>query len=378
MIVDDDLVGVAQALLERRFGDHAGAATAVYTLEGNCYSSVSLTVTNPSSCVAPEVGAMCEAYKNGERISAVVTVQRRVDGGPVLYATPSGATIDQLVLTSAREAEIVVHNLAEEDKYWIRPVRSLGVAHVSQMKMEGNFDAGMRQIRGELRDLARVQAMPTTRTQWAPCLRSAFENELVHRYAAVQGKPRHPAEFAHPNGLASRRLRHIWHGFEAASHAFFEAIVDHHEHSLRGIGCNDSDMLHIRQGAESLRAVFGNVLIWVESRRPVHNELPFLPYFTSKLSDGLPMHEYFGPGSAAAALEDPVAELIRLLVATGEDGLAGYLRQRRLFHVEAFVDGTRRCPFDSVSLELYRATGHEIAAALADGVLLDDVEAPAP
>lgn len=376
MIVDDELVGVARELLERRFGERTGAATAVYTLEGGCYSSVSLTVTNASSCIAPEVGAMCEAHKNGERISALVTVERLVDGGPVLFRTPAGPTIDQLARTAAREAEIAVHNLAEEDEFFIRPLRSLAVAHISQMTMEGNYDAGFKRLTSELRELARVQALPTTRAQWPACLRSGLEDELVQRYAGPRGKPRHPVEFLHPNNLPSRRLRHIWNGFEAASHAFFEAIVDHHEPTLRALDCTDSDLLHLRQGAESVRAVFANLLVWVGFGRPVENEMPFLPYYSWRLKHGVPMHEYFGPASAAAAAVDPVAELIRLLAEPGEGGIGGYLRQRRLFLLEVFVDGTGRCPFDSVTLELFRETGHELQAAVAAGVLLTDDPAP--
>lgn len=374
MIVDDELVSAARDLLERRFGDRAGAATAVYTLEGNRYTSVALDVTSASSCVAPEVGAMCEAFKHGERISALVTVQRKVDGGPVLFATPAGPTIDQLSLTAAREAEIAIHNLAREDDFFIRPLRSLVTTHVSQMNMEGNYDAGLGPLTKELRELARVQAMPTARTQWRPCLRSGLEHDMVKKIAATRGKQRDPSEFFHPNTLESRRLRHIWNGFEAASHAFFRAVLDQHEDALRALDCNDSDLLHIRQGAESVRAVFSNLLVWVGRRRPIENEMPFLPYYSWRLRHGLPMHEYFGPESAAAAQDDPVAELVRLLTTPGEGGVAGYLRQRRLFFLEVFDEGTRRCPFDSVTLEIYRETGPELLAAVDDGILLDDAD----
>ncbi len=96
MIIDDKLVEAAQTLLEERFGQGLGAATAIYTLEGNCFTSVSLACVSPASSVQPETGAICEAFRNGERISALVTVERRLEGGPVLFATPSGTTIDRL------------------------------------------------------------------------------------------------------------------------------------------------------------------------------------------------------------------------------------------------------------------------------------------
>ena len=102
MIVDDALVEAARQLLLARFGTRADAASAVYTLEGSLFTSVSVDCVNPGSSVEPETGALAEAFKKGERISAVATMIRRVDGGPVLSSTPAGPTIDRLCLAAAR------------------------------------------------------------------------------------------------------------------------------------------------------------------------------------------------------------------------------------------------------------------------------------
>lgn len=366
MIVDDALAEAALQQLLDCFGERAGAASAVYTLEGSMFTSVSLDCINPGSSVEPETGAIVEALKRKERISAVLTVIRRTAGGPVLFSTPAGPTIDRLCLAGARETEVAVHNLAKEDSYFIRPLKNLGATHISELGMDGRYDDGMRPIVRELRLLARVQAEPTVEQTWEACFHSALRNRLVRRYAQHQGKKRHPFEFRHANEAKSFELRLVWNAFEATSHAVFRAIFDHHDAGLRDIGMNESDLLHLRQGGEAFRFVFGNLIVWVDLHKPIESELPFVPYHTSRLTKGRPMHEAF---DAAAVGGDPIDELVDILTRTDEHGVAEYLHQRGLFTHPVFDNGTRRCPFDVAAVAAYRSTGAAITSARAADLL---------
>ncbi len=237
--------------------------------------------------------------------------------------------------------------------------------------MDGNFDDGMKPLTKQLRELARVQAVPMARNQWNGCLRSALESPLVKEYSTPRGKPRHPFDYHHPNELASARLRHVWNAFEAASHAFFGAIWDEHDGALRSLDLNDSDLLHLRQGSEALRFVFSNLLIWVGFHKPIASELPFAPYTTARLTEGEPMHIAFRHVAEPVEM-DPIEELSALLTTRGPGGIAHYLRERQLFSHKVFHNGTGRCPFDAVAIEIYRQTGEEILAAQEAGILLPE------
>ncbi len=366
MIIDSDLVAAAHAALERRFGERRGAATAVYTLEGNLYTSVS--VECPGQPIEAETGALAAVYQATERVSAVVTVERLTDGGPVAYATPSGNTLDRLVSVGAREAEIAAHHPAFPGRFQVRTLKSLHSSHRSQIFRNGTFDAGMGPIAQSLRQFARVQGVPSVRSAWAPCLRSALAADFVRRRARACGYERHPVEFRHPVQAPQIELRHAWHAYEVAANTFFREVFDAHDGAFRRLGFNEDDLFHLRQGPESLHQVFANLIVWVAFHEPVESELPFGSHRTTSIQAGRPMHVAFQPAAERGA--SPLHELIELLTSREDVGVARYLRDRELFTWKLFPQGAGRCPFDGVALELLRHTGTALADAEADGLIM--------
>ena len=370
MIVDDDLIDTAIATLERCFGTKVGAATAVYTLEGDCYTSVALRTVSPSSSIPPESGALCDALKHRQRVSALVTVAHLVEGGPLVYVTPSGLVLDQLSHVSCRECQVVVHDLIDPTNYFVRTIQALLPNQYSEVVLDGRYDTGMGALARPLRQLSREQGVPSASSEFAPCLVEAFGHPLVRRSATPRGKPGAPGDYVHPCQLPSIALRHVWFAFEAASHALVEAVVDAHAPTLVSkLGFTTSDLFRLKQGGEAMRFVFASMLVWVGTGRPVMNEAPFRPYHSALLRDGRPMHEAL-PLVDGADDGHLVSEVVRLLGGGGTEHLAAYLRERRLFSQHLFAEGSGRCPFDETALAVYRAAADGIETAWNSGVIL--------
>lgn len=372
MIVDDQLIETARRTLIDHFGEGPGAATAVYTLDGTTLTSVAVHTASPSSSIAPETGALAEAAQRKERVSAVVTIQRDVTDGPIRYSSPSGVALDQLAQVAASETQVVVHDILNEENFWVRNLKVLVPSHLSDLAFVGNFDGGMRDIASELRQLSNVQGVPSARDRFATTLRHALEAPLIRRYAQPVGKPGRWDDFRHPCQMRSAALRHLWFAFEAATHAFFDAIFTAHTEELTRLGCNSSDIVKLRQGGESLRLVFSNLVVWVGDQKPIANALPFVPYHSHLIEQGEPMDVSLPLRDRGDADIDTYSlnEVSRLLLTKGPGGISHYLHDRGLFTYPVFPNGSGHCPFSATAIAVYEETGRAIPELLADDLFL--------
>ena len=96
MQLDQALVDVAIDLLEQRFPAMKGAAAAMYVDDGTILTSVVFQPRLSSAGLCAETGAMCEAHKLNQRITASVCVARRSGTDPILVMTPCGMCQERL------------------------------------------------------------------------------------------------------------------------------------------------------------------------------------------------------------------------------------------------------------------------------------------
>jgi hypothetical protein len=207
---------------------------------------------------------------------------------------------------------------------------------------------------------------------------------LAHE--ALRPNARAPAfggsRFLQPAGLESVSLRHVWLAFELASEKFAFDVVDAITPALVELGCNDADVLHVRQGLEALRNVFGVLVVFVGTGAPVPNEGPFNPYWAATLTAGASIDQYFGKetlpeGGPAARNKALVRRLVSVLANRSEGSFPSYLRQRDVFRMDVFGgNGTGHCPFAVMSVEMLLETGRALESALADGLVLLEPDRP--
>jgi cytidine deaminase len=96
MNLDQPLVDAAIALLEQRFPNAEGIASAMYTEEGDLLTSVFFEPEWGGGGLCAETGAILEATKLNKRITASVCVSRLSGDDPILLLTPCGICQERL------------------------------------------------------------------------------------------------------------------------------------------------------------------------------------------------------------------------------------------------------------------------------------------
>jgi hypothetical protein len=243
---------------------------------------------------------------------------------------------------------------------------------------EGRFGGGMKAIGPELVALARDYGVPLVRSDFPGALEATLQNEQVRANAAAP-VPR-GSKYLAPLQLESVSLRHLWLGFETTAETFVYGFIDSHRDQLAALGCNEADVVHIKQGFEALRNIFSAVIVLTGTRRPLANECPFHPYNTRFLKNGVPIDQYlrFSPPGEALMEDDAikrntmlVRQLISVLVRFGEGGFASYLRQRELFKVDLFNGGgPGHCPFSQMATQTAHAAAVGFKRALSKGSIM--------
>ena len=165
-----------------------------------------------------------------------------------------------------------------------------------------------------------------------------------------------------------------------AGETFVYGFVDSLRPELTAIGCNEADIVHIKQGFEALRNTFSALFVFVGTQRPVLNECPFYPYDSFHLNDGLALDTYLrfsAPDDLSERLAIAerntilVQQLISVLASRDEGGFERYLRQRNLFSVDLFDGGgPGHCPFAGMSTEIIHASATALEEALAGGLVI--------
>ena len=96
MKLDQKLVDETVGLLKRRFPRSEGIAAAVYTESGHALTSVVFDPEWGGGGLCAEAGAILEAHKLNERITAVACVSRLSGKAPIVILTPCGICQERL------------------------------------------------------------------------------------------------------------------------------------------------------------------------------------------------------------------------------------------------------------------------------------------
>ena len=119
MRLDQRLVDAARELLESRFPGEEGIAAAMYTDDGDILTGVFFEPEWGGGALCAETGAICEAEKQGKRVSASVCVSRLSGSDPMVILTPCGICQERLFHWGA-EVEVAVPAPADPTRWMAR------------------------------------------------------------------------------------------------------------------------------------------------------------------------------------------------------------------------------------------------------------------
>ena len=94
--IDQALIDAASALLRERFPDAGGVAAALYTAEGDLFTSVLFDPEWGGGGLCAETGAILEAVKRNRRVTASACVSRLSGASPIVVLTPCGICQERL------------------------------------------------------------------------------------------------------------------------------------------------------------------------------------------------------------------------------------------------------------------------------------------
>ncbi|GHO42359.1 cytidine deaminase [Ktedonospora formicarum] len=99
MKLDQRLIDAAIHLMNTRFPqDEDAGAAAMYTETGEILTSVSPDIPNGAAALCHETGAICEAYKREQKVTASVCVYRAANSSDVLILAPCGICQERLYM----------------------------------------------------------------------------------------------------------------------------------------------------------------------------------------------------------------------------------------------------------------------------------------
>lgn len=96
MHLDQKLVDTALALAASRWPGRDAGAAAMYTNTGRILTSVLAESPNQSASLCHETGAICEAHKLNEVVTASVCVDREDGASPFVILPPCGICCERL------------------------------------------------------------------------------------------------------------------------------------------------------------------------------------------------------------------------------------------------------------------------------------------
>lgn len=124
MKLDAKLVAAAKEYIEKRFPDQSWAgAAAMYTDDGSLLVSTAPGVVSASVELCHEVGAICDAYKLNQKVTATVCVSRD-DKGEFHILTPCGVCQERLMFWGD-EIECAVPSPQDSTKWEVRRLKDL-------------------------------------------------------------------------------------------------------------------------------------------------------------------------------------------------------------------------------------------------------------
>jgi len=132
MHLDQTLVNEALALAMKRWPGREAGAAAMYTASGRILTSVFAESPNQAACLCHETGAICEAHKIQEAVTASVCVSREDASSPFIILPPCGICCERLAYWGG-EVEVAVP-IADDPTRWQRRYLKEVIPHHWSMK----------------------------------------------------------------------------------------------------------------------------------------------------------------------------------------------------------------------------------------------------
>jgi cytidine deaminase len=107
MKLDQKLVDAAIAQALARFPNDSAGAAAIYTSDGQLFTSVGFYSPNEAADLCHEAGAYCEANRLNLQVTASVCVSRESADAPFIILAPCGICQERLA-TWGRDVEVAV------------------------------------------------------------------------------------------------------------------------------------------------------------------------------------------------------------------------------------------------------------------------------
>ncbi len=116
MKVDQKLVDTAIAQALARFPNGYAGAAAIYTSDGQLFTSVCFDSPHEGANLCHETGAYCEANRLNLKVTASVCVSRETPDAPFIILTPCGICQERLA-TWGRDVEVAVPASIDSTKW---------------------------------------------------------------------------------------------------------------------------------------------------------------------------------------------------------------------------------------------------------------------
>jgi cytidine deaminase len=124
MHLDQTLVNEAVDLLNRRFPDMEGIAAAMYTEDGSILTGVFFQPEWGGGGLCAETGAICEAEKRNQKVTASVCVSRLSGSHPIVILTPCGICQERL-FHWGDQVEVAVPDPADPTRWIAKTLREI-------------------------------------------------------------------------------------------------------------------------------------------------------------------------------------------------------------------------------------------------------------
>jgi cytidine deaminase len=124
MHLDQTLVDAAVELLNRRFPAMEGIAAAMYTEAGSILTGVFFQPEWGGGGLCAETGAICEAEKRNQKVTASVCVSRLSGTHPIVILTPCGICQERL-FHWGDQVEVAVPDPADPTRWMAKTLREI-------------------------------------------------------------------------------------------------------------------------------------------------------------------------------------------------------------------------------------------------------------
>ena len=124
MRLDQTLVDTALALAAARWPGREAGAAALYTASGRILTSVFAESPNQSASLCHETGAICEAHKLQENVTACVCVSRKDADSTFVILPPCGICCERLAFWGG-DVQLAVPNPDDPTQWQMKRLKQL-------------------------------------------------------------------------------------------------------------------------------------------------------------------------------------------------------------------------------------------------------------